>query len=782
MKRNAMHRGRPAAVLTAAVTTTLLFACLAPPVHAGATLEQPETTVYRTAPYIDQPQDEIWEVLSARDITAQVKITEENLTANKYVKIHLQTSNSKSGQDWQTMETLTFTEGTDSAPVLYHKLLNIEHVTAALGKYLRWQVEFEDAATGQWIAFKAIFSARRALDFAIARLTISPTRCTSRELLEELTFKFTPDVPLSTGAQIQVKLPAGYAHNKNFANDRWDPPVGEGAGDAWVVGPPAHEVVLEVIRKKLESGWVIGAKVLDGQLEVGESILVKYQGHAQAAAFPFTFQARLRSDDESDWEYFAANQEFNVLAGDATQLLISGSPEVVVGDEFSITVCALDAFGNLDLNFDGTVTVQCIGETEIHRVTLEQGRWEGRVVCRTPGPGRVEATFAASIFPVAVMPIWAYDNGVPVLTRFFGDAHFHTGSDAGNDAWAKIGGDHHGNYTEWRPAYHYARDVLGLDWAVASPHSLGLNKEIWTAYKAEADYWNDEVLDFTTFHSFEWNVVDEAHRLVYFKETGDYLTWETCPDLEALFQETRKLTPKPMISPHMHWKDVEHPAWKLEADDLQRFGEIYSWKNCTQPGYDRRRLFEVGHQYPWTYQYAWARKHTIGVIGSTDNHSGLPGRDGLGLFPERGAGGLAVVLAVENTREEIWDALYARRTYATTGARIVLDFKVNQQHMGSWIEAAPGSATVDIDIGVACTHELDTGSVVLIRGTRSGYSTIINFVDIAKYGVAGDMYVDVTNQAADLVQGETNLFYVRVTQKDGETAWSSPVWVGSSAW
>ena len=56
---------------------------------------------------------------------------------------------------------------------------------------------------------------------------------------------------------------------------------------------------------------------------------------------------------------------------------------------------------------------------------------------------------------------------------------------------------------------------------------------------------------------------------------------------------------------------------------------------------------------------------------------------------------MAVVLAVENTREEIWDALYARRTYATTGARIVLDFKVNQQHMGSWIEAAPGSTARD---------------------------------------------------------------------------------------
>ena len=155
MKRNATQRRRPAAVLTAAVATTLLFASLAPPAHAGATLEQPEVTVYRTAPLVDQPQDEVWDVLDYRDVTVQVKITEESISATKYAKIHLQTSNTKSGQDWQTMETVTFTEGTDSAPVLHHKLLNVEHSTAALGQYLRWQVEFEDATASQWIAFRA---------------------------------------------------------------------------------------------------------------------------------------------------------------------------------------------------------------------------------------------------------------------------------------------------------------------------------------------------------------------------------------------------------------------------------------------------------------------------------------------------------------------------------------------------------------------------------------------------------------------------------------------------
>ena len=39
--------------------------------------------------------------------------------------------------------------------------------------------------------------------------------------------------------------------------------------------------------------------------------------------------------------------------------------------------------------------------------------------------------------------------------------------------------------------------------------------------------------------------------------------------------------------------------------------------------------------------------------------------------------GRAVVLAEALTREAVFDALHARRCYATTGAPIVLDFTVN---------------------------------------------------------------------------------------------------------
>lgn len=143
-----------------AIAAMLVVTSTAPPAFAASMLVQPEIKVYRTSQYVAQPQDEVWDVLNARDITIQVKITEENLTATKYAKIALQTSNTRSGQDWQTMETLTFTEGTETAPHLEHKLINVDHATKALGRYVRWRVEFEDSTATQWIAFKAIMAAR----------------------------------------------------------------------------------------------------------------------------------------------------------------------------------------------------------------------------------------------------------------------------------------------------------------------------------------------------------------------------------------------------------------------------------------------------------------------------------------------------------------------------------------------------------------------------------------------------------------------------------------------
>jgi len=65
--------------------------------------------------------------------------------------------------------------------------------------------------------------------------------------------------------------------------------------------------------------------------------------------------------------------------------------------------------------------------------------------------------------------------------------------------------------------------------------------------------------------------------------------------------------------------------------------------------------------------------YKFGIIGSTDNHYGYPGSYGEGKV---------AVYADELTQKSLWEAFKARRVYAVTGDRIIIDFSLNNTFMG----------------------------------------------------------------------------------------------------
>ncbi|MFQ6079194.1 MAG: hypothetical protein ACE5NJ_08690, partial [Thermodesulfobacteriota bacterium] len=58
----------------------------------------------------------------------------------------------------------------------------------------------------------------------------------------------------------------------------------------------------------------------------------------------------------------------------------------------------------------------------------------------------------------------------------------------------------------------------------------------------------------------------------------------------------------------------------------------------------------------------------------------------------------------ECTREAIWEALLSRRTYAVTGDRIELSFRIEGAPMGSVIQAG---GSVDADVNIVGSHAID---------------------------------------------------------------------------
>ena len=124
-------------------------------------------------------------------------------------------------------------------------------------------------------------------------------------------------------------------------------------------------------------------------------------------------------------------------------------------------------------------------------------------------------------------------------------------------------------------------------------------------------------------------------------------------------------------------------------------------------------------------------------------------------------GGLAAVLAPELSRAAVFDAMYERRCYATTGARTYLDFRLDGRLMGSELKVTRGTA-VQYNIVVSGTDRI--AKIELIQADREG----------VLWTYDGNRFVRLQDE---LLFDKSTWTYVRITQADREMAWSSPIWV-----
>jgi hypothetical protein len=281
---------------------------------------------------------------------------------------------------------------------------------------------------------------------------------------------------------------------------------------------------------------------------------------------------------------------------------------------------------------------------------------------------------------------------------------------------------------------------------------------------------------FVTLPAFEWTSKLHGHRNIYYlrndlpfftaRKGGD--SWSPENDTpKDLWRKLRELRAEAITVPH-HTSAVWHPLnWDYFDPDFDRLVEIYScWGNSEYAhnpypgrGSDRWKDLYV--------QNALARGYRLGIIASSDGHDGNPGfAQGIPKHPHLyhalGSGRVAV-LANEHTRERIFEALRARRCYATTGERIVLDFRINGILMGGEIETDDDRPSRKIEVRVTGTCPLR--DIVVVK----------NNVDTLCHHASRDREALTCDDDAFIKK--TDWYYVRVTQQDGEMAWSSPIWI-----
>ncbi len=614
--------------------------------------------------------------------------------------------------------------------------------------------------------------------FGEGKMRVSPSRVTVGSF-QQVRFEFVVGTSgMNTGGGVRLELPVANLETESYF---WDRPQIDLPDARGFVKSSTSGSGSTIIKLHGRRGGIIECFLDQGTLAAGEKILIVYTGIVQSLAWNLKIRVEWRETAEDSWSFVDHFPEMTFIPQTAVTLTAVSPADVQVDNHFDLAIVLLDKFGNRADRYRGKVALT---STDSFMVVPEPYTFtesdSGIHVFRglkykNTGFHRITVTDSAL---VGHSNFSAVTDSTPHSKRFFGETHFHTGTGTANLGTNGRGGDHRGNYTTEEYAYKYLRDVMRLDFASASEHDVPeFNKRAWQKSQAISNTFY-EPDRFTTFFAYEWTS-PAGHHVVAYKDSGQAVVSRfEHNSLKVLWEKLDQQGAPAITMPHITWPTEDHQIWEDINNRYRKIGEIYSlWNNrfLLQPGDDPQR-FELENDALWSYQYAWVRGHRIGIIGSSDNHTGHPGANNYTVYTQH-TGGLAVVLASENTREAIWDAFQHRRTYATTGTRILLDFSSDGHPMGS--EYSSGTPP-KLLVAVAGTNTIKT--VELIKQDSTGYHTV--------YTQKPDSVISAF-EFTDEEFREDSLYYVRVTQVDeywrspwsnttSEMAWSSPIWINYS--
>ncbi|MEQ8675459.1 MAG: CehA/McbA family metallohydrolase [Aggregatilineales bacterium] len=366
-----------------------------------------------------------------------------------------------------------------------------------------------------------------------------------------------------------------------------------------------------------------------------------------------------------------------------------------------------------------------------------------------------------------------------MLNYYFGDLHCHS-----------IYGDATSDVDE---IYHRYRDAYGYDFATLTEHDYldGI-----TLSQAEMNMlWNcarrlSEPGKFIAMYGYEWTspaiaehvtegaTVGEGHRhVVYPDDRGELVNYgDPTANTGAKLLHRLKGRRALVIPHHTSWSGTD---WDAHDPELQRVVEICSTHGRFEYSGNLPIGYRRDHIHPHKFVLdALERGYRLGFVGGSDSHglrwhatepegrdSFVPAGTRVGWKEDPYRTGMTVVLAPELTREAIFDGIYQRHCYATTGEFIVIDFRVNGALMGSEI-SSPDSPHITVSVqGSAPLHSVEV--------IRSGQ--VFSSVHLGADQNISTMQFEFDDHI--IIPQETHYYYLRVLQTDGNMAWSSPIWV-----
>lgn len=217
-------------------------------------------------------------------------------------------------------------------------------------------------------------------------------------------------------------------------------------------------------------------------------------------------------------------------------------------------------------------------------------------------------------------------------------------------------------------------------------HEKGFRKlrEHWEEVRTMIAEANSEEL--VTFQAYE------MHSCLY----GDHHIVSKSDELPLIYRDSpeelmRDCGVEAIVIPHHigYTPGYRGINWDKFKEEISPVVEVYSKHGC---GMSETAVFpyyhDMGPRDSRNTVYEGLKKgKKFSFVGSTDHHAGFPGSYG---------DGMVAVLAEEKTRDSIFEALKAGRTYAVTGDKIECSFQINGAEMGAKLQASERRISYDI--------------------------------------------------------------------------------------
>ncbi|MCY3781648.1 MAG: DUF3604 domain-containing protein [Chloroflexi bacterium] len=448
--------------------------------------------------------------------------------------------------------------------------------------------------------------------------------------------------------------------------------------------------------------------IVDGTLLPGDTITITYGdrsgGSAGTRAQTFVekaFRFRTLIDAQGSGQYVTlpSSPATEIVADEAKRLVAIVPSEAETGRQFDLLVKAEDGWGNPATSYSGTISLEeesgaiaNLPDSYTFQPDDRGARRFGNCTVSRPGIFTICARAQNGTLARESNPLRALAAS-GAYRPFWADLHGQSGETVGTNSV--------------RDYFAFARDYSALDVSGHQGNDFQITEQIWEEIKAAANDANESG-QFVAFVGYEWSgtTAGGGDRNVYFLGSqGDLLrsSHAQISDLSDLAADRYPVSElydalagrtDLFIIPHVGGRpsDLAYHSAALEP-----LVELYSsWG-----------------EFEWMLRESIARGYHVGVVAGSDGHKGRPGSSYPGASTFGVYGGLTCILASDLTRSAIGEALIARRCYATSGQRIIVQASCENRPIGSQFSL---DRPPTFDLEIVGTEELE--QIELWRGNE----------------------------------------------------------------